>query len=434
MKKQRRILLAAGCLLTLLLNGAGALAQKQGQEKPPPTEGGRSQVMITRVPPDGEGNVITGQMKQMGDGYDFRFFSSEMSFDGQVVKGAPYSAEAVTESVQALADGNRIVRKSSALIYRDGEGRTRREQSLNNVGPFATNGDAPLVVFINDPVAGVNYSLDARTHAARKSTNNVYYFKLEGPPGPQMQFERIGPPPGSPGGPPPPGMDGPGAPPPPPGGPRHEAIKRVQPQYPAIAKAAGAQGPVTVQVVIDEQGSVTSARAVSGHPLLQDASVDAARQWVFKPTIINGKPAKVSGSLSFSFALSDREGEAPPPGPPPPPPQEAKESLGRQTVEGVEAEGTRVTVTIPAGAFGNERPINIVSERWYAPELQAVVLTKHSDPRFGETTYRLTNINRTEPAHTLFEVPADYTIKAAEPMQREFRMKRERQEQELRQQ
>jgi hypothetical protein len=90
---------------------------------------------------------------------------------------------------------------------------------------------------------------------------------------------------------------------------------------------------------------------------------------------------------------------------------EVKEQLGKQNIEGVEAEGTRTTVTIPAGEIGNERPIEIVSERWYSPELQLVVMTRHSDPRFGETTYKLTNINRTEPAKSLFEVPSDYTIK-----------------------
>ncbi|HEY1403787.1 MAG TPA: hypothetical protein VGB05_06655, partial [Pyrinomonadaceae bacterium] len=87
------------------------------------------------------------------------------------------------------------------------------------------------------------------------------------------------------------------------------------------------------------------------------------------------------------------------------------ESLGKQMIEGVEAEGTRTTITFPAGMMGNERPINIVSERWYSAELQTVVLTKHSDPRFGETSYRLTNINRSEPSRTLFEVPSDYTVK-----------------------
>jgi hypothetical protein len=93
-----------------------------------------------------------------------------------------------------------------------------------------------------------------------------------------------------------------------------------------------------------------------------------------------------------------------------------KESLGKQNIEGVEAEGTRTTVTIPAGEIGNERPIEIVSERWYSPELQLVVMTRNSDPRSGETTYRLTNISRTEPAKSLFEVPADYTVKEGKPL------------------
>src|SRR6185369_9466092 len=94
-----------------------------------------------------------------------------------------------------------------------------------------------------------------------------------------------------------------------------------------------------------------------------------------------------------------------------PNPNEVKEQLGKQIIEGVEVEGTRTTVTIPAGDIGNERPIEIVSERWYSPELQLVVMTRHSDPRFGETTYKLTNINRTEPVKSLFEVPPGYTVK-----------------------
>ncbi|HEX8686715.1 MAG TPA: hypothetical protein VF654_09435, partial [Pyrinomonadaceae bacterium] len=60
--------------------------------------------------------------------------------------------------------------------------------------------------------------------------------------------------------------------------------------------------------------------------------------------------------------------------------------------------------------IGNERAIQITSERWYSPELQVVVMTRHSDPRFGETTYRLTNVTRAEPDRSLFEVPAGYAL------------------------
>ena len=86
------------------------------------------------------------------------------------------------------------------------------------------------------------------------------------------------------------------------------------------------------------------------------------------------------------------------------------ESLGRQTIEGVVVDGTRTTVTIPAGQIGNEQPIQVVTERWYSPELQTVVLSKRSDPRSGDTTTRLANISRSEPSHLLFELPADYKI------------------------
>jgi hypothetical protein len=86
------------------------------------------------------------------------------------------------------------------------------------------------------------------------------------------------------------------------------------------------------------------------------------------------------------------------------------ESLGRQTIEGVPADGRRTTMTIPAGQAGNDLPIHIVVESWYSPDLQATVLSKHSDPRNGETVTRLTNIGRGEPARALFETPADYKI------------------------
>lgn len=84
------------------------------------------------------------------------------------------------------------------------------------------------------------------------------------------------------------------------------------------------------------------------------------------------------------------------------------ESLGHQTIEGLAAEGTRLTETIPAGVMGNELPIQIVTEHWYSPDLQMDILTRRTDPRFGETVSKLTNVSRAEPSHALFEAPADY--------------------------
>jgi hypothetical protein len=87
-----------------------------------------------------------------------------------------------------------------------------------------------------------------------------------------------------------------------------------------------------------------------------------------------------------------------------------KEDLGPQTIEGVTARGTRTTTVIPAGSIGNVQDIRIVSEQWFSEDLQVLVLTKHSDPRSGETIYRLRNIVRAEPDASLFTVPADYTV------------------------
>jgi len=214
--------------------------------------------------------------------------SPEMRFDGKVVKGAPYSATAITESVQTLPNGARITHKTTASIYRDSEGRTRREMTLDRIGPFATADEPAQMIFINDPVAGVLYILDQRNHTARKMANDR--------PSRRSPSER--------------------------------APERAHEKAPAEGKT---------------------------------------------------------------------------------------ESLGKQVIEGVEAEGVRSVITIPEGRIGNDRPIEIVSERWDSSELQTVVLSKHNDPRFGESVYRLTNINRAEPAQTLFEVPADYKVEEGQP-------------------
>jgi len=217
--------------------------------------------------------------------------SPEMRFDGKVVKGAPYSATAITESAQTLSNGARITHKMTASIYRDSEGRTRREMTLDRIGPFATANEPTPLIFINDPVAGVHYVLDQRSHTARK---------MAAPP-----IDRS---------------------------PRRPLPERATERAPGKTPAEG-----------------------------------------------------------------------------------NTESLGKQVIEGVEAEGVRSVITIPEGRIGNDRPIEIVSERWVSPELQTVVLSKHNDPRFGETVYRLTNINRAEPAPMLFEVPADYKVEEGHP-------------------
>ena len=272
-------------------------------------------------------------------GADFVWIATE-NFGGKTVKGAPYSAEAVTESVQTLGDGNRIVNKFTSQVYRDSEGRTRREQTLKGLGGVGT-GEEPLqTIFINDPVAGTTYSLDTRSHIAHKSMPfNFQIMTKPGKPGDNQQFEF------------------------------------------RSAQGSGANVIVTTQV---GPGQAAPGQAATKLP---------------PPGAADHFEIRTESAAGFAIRTKPAPGNA------------VKEDLGKQLIEGVEAEGTRTTITIPAGEIGNERPIEIVSERWYSPELQLVVMTRHSDPRSGETTYKLTNINRTEPAKSLFEVPAGFTVK-----------------------
>jgi hypothetical protein len=91
------------------------------------------------------------------------------------------------------------------------------------------------------------------------------------------------------------------------------------------------------------------------------------------------------------------------------------QSLGTKTIEGVQVTGTRTASTIPVGAIGNDEALVITRETWYSPELQFVVQSTQNDPRFGQTTYTLTNIQRGEPDVTLFQIPADYKIDKVVP-------------------
>lgn len=310
--------------------------------------GQQKQVYVERetVVQGQEGQAKTTQPDRM-----FTFVSSEMSFDGKVVKGAPYSAQAVTETTQTLADGNRIVNKSESALYRDSEGRTRREQSLRAIGPFATTGDPAQTIFINDPVSGVNYALDSRTMVARKMAPMKFEFKFDG---------------------------------------GHEGV-RVAPTTGVSKTAVGERIEVHPEIVV---GAATVAAPRTSTRVCAGANCEPE---VFTATAMAPGGGAGSGMVMQWFGGSEDRGKS--------------EPLGKQTIEGVEAEGTRNVTTIPAGKIGNERAIEIVFERWYSPELQTVILTRHSDPRFGETTYRLTNISRDEPARSLFEVPAGYTVK-----------------------
>jgi TonB family protein len=426
---------------------------------------------------------------QQGGESAFQFFTQEMSFDNRLVKGAPFSADIVSETVQALPDGNRIVQRSEGRVYRDSQGRTRNQRTYQMGG----SSEQRQVINIIDPITNASYSLDPETRIARK---NFYNFGMAptsdgvsggvskraageaiikaqpvypatakqinasgevqvsiviGENGQVIEAKAIkghpvlraaaedaarkwvfkptlldGKPVKQPGTltfvfmrPLPPTSDPPSA------AASAEtseklnvsggvlqgnAIKRVQPSYPQIAKAARASGPVQVQITISESGEVIEASVISGHPLLRDAALQAARQWLFAPTELSGVPVKVQGILTFNFTLDDEEPSQAPVSRSAARYTTKTEELGKQMVEGVECEGTRVVTTLPAGAIGNERPIETVKETWYSPGLQLMILSKRTDPRFGESTYRVTNIARYEPDAEHFQIPSDYTI------------------------
>lgn len=369
-----------------------------------------------------------------GQDHQFGYVSSHISLDGKVVKGQPYTAEIVTEHIQTLGDGNRIVRRSNASVARDSEGRTRQESVVVAFGPLAeAMSELPKHITIYDPVAGTTYMLNPKDKTANKmQTVAIRRAEAKSSTGASPKTDT---------------NFAPGTQRVPGGALQANAIRKVQPPYPGIAKAAGAEGAVQVTITVNENGEVTSAQAVNGHPLLREAAVEAGKQWKFQQTELNGKAVPVQGTLTFNFSLeggankdshekilTEMKAQGMTAGIPTGAiglgvdgPQtiqffsankheSKKESLGKQNIEGVECEGTREITTIAAGEMGNELPINITTETWYSPELQVTVLRKFNDPRYGEDTYRLTNINRAEPSKDLFVVPSDYTVKEGRSM------------------
>ncbi len=323
LKKWSTLSLAAAALVAVAVS-AGAQETKKEKDRDKDAVRAEAEVIVRQAEAFNT-KIDPVRVEALGITDTFTFVSSEMSLGGKVVKGAPYSAEAVTESVQTLADGNRIVRKNTAEVYRDSEGRTRREQTINVLGHYSPAGEAPRTILINDPVSGEHFSLDPRNRTARKLTV-VRVDKMLG----TAEAKRLA----------------------------EGAAKRVI-----------------------EQGFVYTTPTLVPPPPLPPP-----------PPGAHG-----GGSVYFYSGKADDKNTR-------------TESLGTQLVEGVQAEGTRTVTTIPAGQIGNEQPIEIVRERWYSPELQVVVKTVSSDPRTGTTTYRLSNIQRTEPTPTLFQVPSDYTL------------------------
>jgi hypothetical protein len=292
---------------------------------------------------DKEMKLLALDDELMGLPPSMAFFANEFGHPREIVKNAPYTAEAVTESIQVLPDGNRIVRKSSTLLARDGAGRTRQERK----------GDRRSGVYIYDPMEGRSIVLNENSRTATR-------------------IPRV------PGMPSPPEPPTPAVPPMPP-----------LPGVPAVPPGAGA-GSRDVDI---QPGRVTVRRRGGG----SDGAGD-------------------KDDVEVEVIRIGRDEHAIHPMPPLPPlmlpivPRGKGETknLGSRDFDGIKADGTMTSHTIPAGEIGNEKPIVVTSERWFSPELHIVVFAKTSDPRAGETIYRLTNVKKGEPPAELFKIPADY--------------------------
>lgn len=272
-----------------------------------------------------------------------------IEFRGTVKKGAPYMAESVTETVQVLADGNRIVNKQTGKEYRDSEGRMRHDSSIQPAGPWLAGGRTSMISMIDDPVSGEHITLNHDEKTAHKMKTAVLAVEPAAVPTTERSVQR-------------------------------EVRKevRVETRRESSSSAGTASATATVEVsgpVPHQQHTMTWVHAEGGE----------------------GVTPKV-------------------------------EQLGKRIIEGVECEGTREVVTIEAGKIGNERPLEIVTERWQSPELGVDVLRKHSDPRFGETNYRLQGIVRGEQPRSLFEAPADYKTEDLGGAATEFKIQRKTKE------
>lgn len=268
------------------------------------------------------------------------FFTAKTSVDEKVVKNAPYSGTSVTTLTQTLANGTHIVQNEQSTLARDSAGRTRREESLQNIGPWSTAQAPKTLIFISDPVANVQYLLEPDSQTATK-----------------MAF--------------------------------------IMPDGGSARGQKLAAEAMTKKMVIVSSGVSTSAVSASG------ASA----------------PGPVVTSDGGVVSVRRSEGQA----------NGNVETLPDQVIEGLTVHGKRTTATIAAGTMGNDQPIVMTTETWYSPDLQMVVLSKHSDPRIGDTVTALTGVSRAEPAASLFQVPAGYTIKESEqPSEVHFDIQKDR--------
>ncbi|MEO7742530.1 MAG: hypothetical protein ABIR98_06325 [Usitatibacter sp.] len=325
-------------------------------------------------------------------------FAPRMS-PAKVVKGAPYTAEMITESTQSLADGNTITRRKTGLVFRDGEGRTRQETSAD--GKAAS-------IFITDPVEGKHYVLTPgskraisipRVATSEGKHSNKQVVRVEGT---EVRVEdgKVY-------------LDGKEF-----GGPGDLEITSKSGK-----KIVVAGGKVTIDGI---DGGELGRSGGPGRKVVVNRfdGPDGSHREEVRVHVVRGDEKLAPRPPTPPLPPTAPGAIAPlPPMPPLPGIQTMRfestarlgkgttTSLGSRDFDGVKADGKSTLWTIPAGEIGNKNPINITSESWYSPELKVTVQSRYSDPRTGETVYRLANIRRVEPAADLFQVPEEHKSK-----------------------
>jgi hypothetical protein len=321
---------------------------------------------------------------------------------GRLVKGAPYSAEVITETNQALADGNVITHKTAGAIYRDNEGRTRQES--------AAKGKKQAAVYINDPVGGKYIVLmpDSKTASVRtRSAPMVHEHTTTR----EKQVMRFG------------GtevriedgkvfLDG----------------KEVSDGKIEMKSKSGKDVRVENGKVFIDGKEITTPVAppkVVVRNVEEGETGDGTRRQEIRVQVIRNGDEKVT-TIPLPPVPPMPPAAAIPPVPPLPPMPGVQTlrfestaklgkgvttQLGAKDFDGVRAEGKSTVWTIAAGEIGNRNPIMVTSESWYSPDLKVTVYSRYHDPRTGESIYRLANIRRGEPSAALFTVPEGYTEK-----------------------
>lgn len=287
-----RVFLIAGLVAALaILGGAMTLSHR------------RATAAEKKLPPVAESKVAS-QVNRTDRGDQFE--SEFLAFERKVVNDAPFSA---TVLIEQMPEGSNETQSATSMIYRDTEGRTRRDRMRAN------SANEPETTTINDPVAGFAYLVKHSEKTAQRT------------------------------------------------------------KFSSHAEENSRDAFVASQLSNSRQ---QRAGAYQMLPVPNNGEFKGLKPKATSVAVVGG------GTTT--------------------------ESLGDKEIEGVTAEGKRTIVKIPVGVIGNDRELQLVTERWYSPKLNAVILIERLDPRFGRSVYRLTGIQRNDPSSNLFSVPGKYKI------------------------